>query len=84
MIFWIIFGAITGWITGILTGSSGRQGCILNIIIGIVGAFIGGTLMRFLTNQPFNFGFDLQSFVVAVIGALILVALTGAARRGNR
>ncbi len=81
---WIIFGAIAGWIASIIAGTNRRQGCLLNIIVGVVGAFIGGLLMQFITGQSFDFRFNPSSFVVAVIGALILLLITGAARRSNR
>lgn len=84
MFFWIIFGAIAGWIASLIAGTNDRQGCLLNIIVGVVGAFIGGALMQGLTGQPFNFGFDLRSFVVAVVGAVILLALVRLARGGRR
>jgi uncharacterized membrane protein YeaQ/YmgE (transglycosylase-associated protein family) len=78
---WIIFGALAGWAAGIVTGTQRRQGCLFNIIIGIVGAFIGGLLMQFITGHGFEFGFNLPSFAVAVIGSVVLLAVTGAARR---
>ncbi|MCG8347465.1 MAG: GlsB/YeaQ/YmgE family stress response membrane protein [Chloroflexales bacterium] len=82
---WILFGAIVGWIASIIAGTNDRQGCVLNIVVGIVGAFIGGAAMTFINQgQPFDFGFDLASFVVAIIGSLILLALVRAARGQSR
>jgi uncharacterized membrane protein YeaQ/YmgE (transglycosylase-associated protein family) len=78
---WIIFGAIAGWIASLFAGTNDRQGCFLNIIVGVVGAFIGGLLMEFLTGSEFSFDFNLRSFAVAVVGAIILLAITGFARR---
>jgi uncharacterized membrane protein YeaQ/YmgE (transglycosylase-associated protein family) len=77
---WIIFGALAGWVAGLITGRSERQGCLLNIIIGIVGAFLGGVLMQVITGRPFDFNFNGQSFAVAVIGAILLLVITGAVR----
>jgi uncharacterized membrane protein YeaQ/YmgE (transglycosylase-associated protein family) len=77
---WIIFGALAGWVAGIITGRSERQGCLFNIVIGIIGAFLGGFLMQIITNRPFDFRFAPQSFVVAVIGAILLLVITGAVR----
>lgn len=81
---WIIFGALAGWVASMIAGTNDRQGCILNIIIGIIGAFIGGVLMEFLTGQQFGFSWNLRSFIVAVLGALIFLVVTGFARRANR
>ena len=77
---WIIFGALAGWAASLVIGAKDR-GCLTNIIIGIVGALIGGFLMQFITGVNFDFAFNLRSFAVAVLGAVILLALTGAARK---
>lgn len=81
---WIIFGALAGWVASLIAGTSERQGCFLNIIVGVVGAMIGGAVMGFLNGGDFEFAFDLRSFVVAVIGALILLVLVNGARGGRR
>ncbi len=81
LITWIIFGALAGWVAGMISGTSYRQGCLLNIVIGVVGAFLGGLLMEVITGHGFGFGFNIRSFIVAVIGSVILLAITGAARR---
>lgn len=78
---WIIFGGIAGWIASLIAGTNNRQGCILNIAVGIVGAFVGGVIMEALTGNPFTFDFSPRSFVVAVIGAVIFLALVRFVRR---
>lgn len=78
---WIIFGGLAGWVASLIAGTNDRQGCLLNIVVGIVGSFIGGMLFSFLTNQNLAFGWDLRSFVVAVVGSLILLAIVGSARK---
>ncbi len=78
---WIIFGGIAGWVASLIAGTNNRQGCILNIVVGIVGAFVGGVIMQSLTGAPFDFDFSPQSFVVAVIGSVILLALVRFVRR---
>lgn len=78
---WIIFGALAGWVAGHIAGTHRRQGCLLNAIIGVIGAFIGGLVMKAITGEAYWFGFDLQSFAVAVVGSIILLAIAGLARR---
>jgi len=83
IIAWLIFGAIAGWIASIIAGTNERMGCLLNIIVGIAGAFIGGFLYSLLTGTEFIARFDITSFIVAVVGAVILLfILTGL--RGRR
>ncbi|WP_420631774.1 GlsB/YeaQ/YmgE family stress response membrane protein [Candidatus Leptofilum sp.] len=77
---WIIFGALAGGVAGLIAGSK-RSGCLYNIVIGVVGAFLGGLIMQFITGEPFSFGFDWRSFLVAVVGAIILLVATGATKR---
>ena len=72
---WIIFGALAGWIASILTGRNSRQGCIGNIIVGIIGAFLGGWVYSLLTGHPLVVGWNWTAFIVAVLGAVVLLAL---------
>ena len=80
IIAWIIFGALAGWIASMITGQNERMGCIANIIVGIVGAFIGGFLMSLIGGGGVS-GFNLYSFLVAVLGAVVLLAIVGFIRR---
>ena len=73
---WILFGAIAGWIASVIMGRSQRMGCLANIFVGIVGAMLGGFLAGFFGGAPVT-GFNLASFMVAVIGAVVLLGLTG-------
>ena len=70
---WIIFGALAGWVASMITGR--QQGCCLNVIVGVVGAFIGGLLMEVVTGRVFTFSFSFQSFLVAVVGSIVLLAV---------
>ena len=69
---WIVLGAIAGWIADMVMASS--HGLIEDIILGIVGAFVGGFVMNSF-GQPGVTGFNLYSIIVAVIGAVILIFL---------
>jgi len=83
LVTWIVFGALAGWVASKIAGTDERQGCFLNIVVGIVGAFIGGIIMELVTRRGFSFGFNLSSFIVAVIGAIMLLLITGMARRSG-
>lgn len=74
IIAWIIFGGIVGWIASILTGTNASQGLIANIITGVIGAFIGGFLFSLIGGHGVT-GFNIGSFVVALIGAVVLLLI---------
>ena len=77
IISWILFGALAGWVASLLVGTSRRQGCLGNIVVGVLGALLGGFLMELLSGRAVAFGWNLRSFVVAVIGAMLLLGITG-------
>ncbi|MFA6393697.1 MAG: GlsB/YeaQ/YmgE family stress response membrane protein [Patescibacteria group bacterium] len=79
IILWIIFGALVGWIASIIMKTSPQQGIALNIVVGIIGAIIGGWLMSFLGKSAVT-GFNLYSFLVALFGAIVLIAIVKALR----
>jgi uncharacterized membrane protein YeaQ/YmgE (transglycosylase-associated protein family) len=72
---WIIFGALAGWVASLIAGTDRRQGCIVDIVVGVVGAFVGGMLVQFLTGRAVDISFNLPSFIVAVIGAVVLLVI---------
>ncbi len=73
---WIVFGALAGWVASLLLGRGHRMGCLANVIVGVVGAVVGGLLMNLLGSYGVT-GFDLRSFGVAVLGAIVFLAVTG-------
>ncbi len=81
IIAWLIFGGLAGWVASIIAGTNARQGCLLNIIVGIAGAFIGGFVYSLLTGTDFVARFDITSFIVAVIGAVVLLLIVTGLRR---
>ncbi len=78
IISWIIFGAIAGWIASLILKTNDEQGAVGNIVVGIVGAALGGWLSGFLFDGTGVTGFNFQSFFVAVAGAIILLLIKGA------
>lgn len=79
---WIIIGGLAGWLASVLMGTR-EQGCFADVIIGIVGALLGGFLFSMLLNKPLT-GFSLWSFFVAVIGAVLLLAIVKSVRGRRR
>jgi uncharacterized membrane protein YeaQ/YmgE (transglycosylase-associated protein family) len=77
---WIIMGALAGWIASIIMGKNKRMGAIANIVVGIVGAFLGGAIMNQLGYVGVT-GFDLWSLLVAILGAVVLIFVVGLIRR---
>ena len=75
---WIVLGALAGWIASLIAGTNRQQGCLIDIIVGIVGAFIGGFLYSSLTGRAFNAGFNVPSLLIAVGGAVVLLFIVKA------
>jgi len=74
---WIVFGAIVGWLASIIVGTNHQQGLVLNVVVGIIGAFVGGFLFRMFGGSGVT-GFNFYSAIVALIGAVILLLLVRA------
>lgn len=77
IIAWIVVGGLAGWIASKIMNTDAQMGVPANVIVGIVGAFIGGLLMRLLTGSTTD-TFSIGGFIVAIIGAVILLALVKA------
>ncbi|MFL1455382.1 GlsB/YeaQ/YmgE family stress response membrane protein [Marinobacter sp. GN3S48] len=76
IIIWLVMGGLVGWIASMIMGTNGRQGIILNVVVGIVGALIGGWLIGPLLGAgSINEGITVMSFIVSLIGAVILLAI---------
>lgn len=80
ILLWIIFGALVGWIASLIMNTDGQQGTVLNIVVRIVGAVVGGWVMSALGESGVD-GFNLYSFLVALVGAVLLIAIVKAVRR---
>jgi uncharacterized membrane protein YeaQ/YmgE (transglycosylase-associated protein family) len=83
-IVWLIIGGVIGWLASLVMRTDAAQGIVLNIIVGIVGAMLGGWLISPLLGAPsINQGdFSIMGLVVSFIGALILLAVVNLIRRG--
>ena len=73
IIAWIVLGAIAGFITNLIMGGSG--GVIVTIVLGIIGAVVGGWLAGTVLNVADVTGINVESIIVSVIGAIIVVAV---------
>lgn len=76
-IIWLIAGALVGWLASIIMGTNSRQGCLTDIIVGVVGALIAGWVLSPLfgvstINQD---NFSLAGLLVSLVGAVILLAV---------
>lgn len=85
IIIWLIVGGLIGWIASLIMRTDGQQGIFLNIVVGIVGAFLGGLLLSplFGIGTINNSGFSLGSALISLGGAVILLALANLFRRGR-
>jgi uncharacterized membrane protein YeaQ/YmgE (transglycosylase-associated protein family) len=75
---WIVVGLLAGWLAERITGRN--HGLLMNLIVGIIGAFLGGFLFTSLLGFRYEEGFNLPSIVVATVGAVVLLAVTGGFR----
>ncbi len=76
-ILWLVIGGLLGWVASMIMGTNARQGLILNIVVGIVGAFLGGLLLAplFGTGTINRGDFSISSLLVSFVGTIILLAI---------
>ncbi|MEZ4512838.1 MAG: GlsB/YeaQ/YmgE family stress response membrane protein [Chloroflexota bacterium] len=75
-ILWIVFGALAGWIASQIMKRDAQMGGLANIVVGIIGAFIGGFLMN-AVGVTGTTGFNIWSLLVAIFGAVVLLFVLG-------
>jgi uncharacterized membrane protein YeaQ/YmgE (transglycosylase-associated protein family) len=81
LIIWLLLGALIGWLASLVMRTDAQQGAFLNIVVGIIGAMIGGFLLGGPTIN--DSGLNLTALVVSFIGAVILLAIVNLVRRGT-
>ena len=84
-IIWLIVGGVIGWLASIMMKTNDQQGMFLNVVVGIVGAMVGGWFISPLVgvgtiNQD---NFSLPALLVSLVGAAILLAIVNLVRRGT-
>ncbi len=84
-IIWIVVGGIIGWLASLVMKTDAEQGMILNIVVGIVGALLGGWLLAplFGTGTINQNDFSLGSLLVSFLGAIVLLMVVNLVRRGR-
>lgn len=80
-IVWIVVGGVLGWLASIVMRTDAQQGILLNIIVGIVGAFLAGLVISggSINNAPL----DARSLIASFVGACVLLAIVNLFRRGS-
>jgi uncharacterized membrane protein YeaQ/YmgE (transglycosylase-associated protein family) len=81
LIIWLIIGGVIGWLASIIMRTDAQQGIFLNIVVGIIGAFLGGLILSggSINNAPLT----VYSFLVSLLGAVVLLAIVNLFRRGR-
>ena len=81
LIIWLVAGAAIGWVASMVMHTDAQQGTILNIVVGVVGAMIGGFLFGYNTiNQG---AFNVTALLISLVGAVVLLAVVNLVRRGT-
>ncbi len=84
-IVWLVVGGLIGWVASMIMRTDGQQGMFLNVIVGIIGAALGGWFISPLVGVgTINQGaFSLGALLVSLLGAIVLLAIVNLVRRGT-
>jgi uncharacterized membrane protein YeaQ/YmgE (transglycosylase-associated protein family) len=84
-IVWLILGGLIGWLASVVMRTNAQQGIFLNIVVGVIGAMVGGFLISPLlgTGTINQNDFSIAALIVSFIGAVILLAIVNLVRRGR-
>ena len=82
---WLVVGGVVGWLASMVMKTDAQQGILLNIVVGIVGALLGGFLLApLLGGGSITSGsFSLPNLLISLLGAIILLAIVNLVRRGS-
>jgi uncharacterized membrane protein YeaQ/YmgE (transglycosylase-associated protein family) len=83
---WLLFGALVGWLASLVMRTDAQQGMLLNIVVGIVGAFLGGLIFSLLGIGGATINdssFSLSSLLVSFVGAVVLLGIFNLVQRGR-
>ena len=81
IIMWLIVGGIVGWLASLVMRTDAQQGILLNIVVGIVGAFVAGLIFAHgnINDSPLT----VTTFLISLVGAIILLGIVNLVRRGS-
>jgi uncharacterized membrane protein YeaQ/YmgE (transglycosylase-associated protein family) len=81
---WLIVGGVVGWLASIVMRTDAQQGILLNVVVGIVGALLAGFIVSpMLGVGTINEGISIATFLVSLVGAIVLLAIVNLFRRGR-
>ena len=85
ILIWLVVGGLIGWVASMLMKTDAQQGIILNVVVGIVGALLGGWLLSPLLGAGTinSSDFSIAGLGVSLLGAVILLAIVNLVRRGT-
>jgi len=84
ILIWLIVGGVVGWLASIIMRTDAQQGILLNVVVGIVGALLAGFVVSpILGIGTINEGVTVATFLVSLVGAVILLAIVNLFRRGS-
>ena len=85
LIIWLVVGGLIGWVASMIMKTDGQQGIILNVVVGIVGALLGGWFLAplFGTGTINQNDFSVAGLGVSLLGAIVLLAIVNLVRRGS-
>lgn len=85
IIIWLIVGGLLGWVASLIMGTNARQGILLNVVVGVVGALLGGWVLSplFGVSTINENNFSVPGLLVSLAGAVGLLAIVGFVRRGS-
>lgn len=77
---WIVIGGLAGWIASKIKGTDAQQGIALNIVVGVIGGLLGGSLLKLIGVNVSGFGL-IASFLTCLLGSVILLTIVKAVRK---
>ena len=84
ILIWLIVGGVVGWLASLIMRTDAQQGILLNVVVGIIGALSGGWVISPMVGVgTINEGLSIGSFLVSLVGAVVLLAIVNLFRRGR-